>query len=134
MKKLLILTTLLCTLLFIGCSKDDDPKFNYDLNTLYGKWKITHLYVTDGYIDVSTYPGNTIVPATYATFKADGTYSGSGYFGNGSGTYKAVGNAVTCYIEGKEYARYDVITLSGNNCELTMSMGSSSTKIKCQKQ
>ena len=57
---------------------------------------------------------------TSATFNANGTYSGRGYFGYGNGTYKAEGKTIITYIGGKEYLRYDVIRLSGNTCELRM--------------
>lgn len=131
---LFTLIALVCVVLFSGCKKDDDAQFNYDLDMLYGKWRITSLYSSGKWVDVTTYPGSILLDPTYATFYKDGTYYGSGEFGNGSGTYKAIGNSVTTYVDGKEYVRYDIISLSASICELNMVAGSSSLKVKCTKQ
>lgn len=125
-----------CT--FSSCSKDDDePKFDYPMETLVGKWRITHVEQKDGSMfDVTTAIAEKVFKPTYATFNTDGTYSGSGEFGNGSGTFKAIGKTITCYVSGKEYLKYDVLSLSGTQCELKMyETGSdSSIKIRCKKQ
>lgn len=73
---------------------------------------------------------------TYATFNADGTYSGRGALGAGKGTYKAQGKTITCYVEGKEFLKYDVLSLSGKECELKVYQtgSSSSVRIRCKKQ
>ena len=73
---------------------------------------------------------------TYATFNADGTYSGRGALGVGKGTYKAQGKTITCYVEGKEFLKYDVLSLSGKECELKVYQtgSSSSVRIRCKKQ
>lgn len=43
MKKYLF-ALLVCVMAFAGCSKDDEtPKFNYDLETLYGTWRVTEV-------------------------------------------------------------------------------------------
>lgn len=62
---------------FISCSKDEVATNPLILGT----WKLTEVKMRESgsYI---TWPFQT----TYASFKSDGTYSGSGYFGNGSGT------------------------------------------------
>lgn len=126
-------------LAFSGCSKDDEPKngFDYPLETLYGTWRITHVEQKDGSMfDVTTSVAEMAFKPTYATFNADGTYSGRGFFGNGSGTYKAKGKTISCFIDGTEYLKYDVLSLSGRQCELKMyeSGSSSSIKIRCKKQ
>jgi hypothetical protein len=132
MKKwfLLLIAPLLALVLCLSsCSNDDDDDplsgFDYSAETLYGTWKITK------YKDI-TWPFQT----TTATFRSDGTYTGRGYFGNGTGTYKASGKTIRCYIDGDLYCRYDVISLSGTTAVLDMQLGSSSTtlRITCKKQ
>lgn len=138
MKSLIFALLAVFMLAFSGCSKDDnEPKFNYDMNTLYGKWRVTEVQQKDGsFLNVTSSIAEQVFKPTYATFNENGTYSGSGAFGNGSGTYKAEGNTIYTYIEGAEYLRYEVKSLSGNKCHLVMKeTGSSSTlEIKCTKQ
>lgn len=121
-----------------GCSDDNSATgFNYDLETLYGTWRITEVQQQDGsFFDVTTSIAELVFEPTYATFNADGTYSGRGAFGTGSGTYKAEGNTIYTYIGGVEYLRYEVKSLSGDKCHLIMAeSGSSATlEIKCTKQ
>ena len=137
MKKYLF-ALLVCVMAFAGCSKDDEtPKFNYDLETLYGTWRVTEIQQKDGsFLDVTTSVAEMVFEPTYATFNENGTYSGRGEFGTGSGTYKAEGNTIYTYVEGVEYLRYEVKSLSGEKCHLVMKeQGSSSTlEIKCTKQ
>ena len=130
MKKLLLAIVAIVgmVLAFSGCSKDDES-FDYPLET--------HVEQKDGSMfDVTTSDAETVFKPTYATFNADGTYSGRGFFGNGSGTYKAQGKTISCFIDGTEYLKYDVLSLSGTQCELKMykSGSSSSIKIRCKKQ
>ncbi|MFR8834971.1 hypothetical protein [Bacteroides nordii] len=129
MKQTLLFLTITLSIVFTSCSKDDDePKFNYDINTLIGTWEITEVDTGDGYTI-------WILGATSATFNSDGSYVGKGYFGNGSGTYKAEGNTITCFVDGKEFLKYDVINLASNNCELKMYVeDGTSIKIKCKKK
>lgn len=136
MKKLLFITISLLGVLSVlsGCSNSDiDGNFDYPLEKLYGKWKVTHVERENGsMIDITAL---NITP-TYATFSKDGTYYGSGYFGNGSGTYKTKGKTIICYIDGIEYLKYDVLSFSGNQCELKMYAkdNSKSIRIRCRKQ
>lgn len=122
-----------------GCSKDDEPSnaFDYPMETLYGTWRVTHIEQKNGsMLDVTTPIAERVFEPTYATFNADGTYSGRGAFGDGSGTYKAKGKTISCFVDGQEYLKYDVISLVGTQCELKMyqSGSSSSIKIRCKKQ
>ena len=71
---------------------------------------------------------------TYATFKSDGTYYGSGYFGNGSGTWSIKGNTVNTYVGGELYASYEIISVTSTTSELKMSMDGESIWIKCKKE
>ncbi len=127
MKKSILLMSLLLAVLCIGlasCSNNDkEEKFNYDKELLYGTWKITH---AEGLTWWQT--------TTTATFYADGKYYGKGYFGTGSGTYQLSGDRITCYVDGKKYMWYDVVSLSGTECTLVASDNSGSMTIKCKKQ
>ena len=135
MRKFILLTLLALPLFLVSCSSDDESDFDYDLEALYGTWRITHMNTGSGYVNITTADVITPIAPTYATFNSDGTYSGRGVFGDGSGTYKAKGKRITCYIEGVEYVHYDVISLTGNACELTMViMASEGINIKCEKQ
>lgn len=139
MKRTLLATITLLALIvtFSRCKKNEPSTFDYPLETLYGTWRITHVEQKNGVmLDVTTYSAEKYFKPTYATFNEDGTYSGRGYFGNGSGTYKAQGKTITCYIDGSEYVKYDVLSLSGQECELKMKVTDSDTssKIRCKKQ
>lgn len=129
MKQTLLLFAIVLPLVFTSCSKDDDSNFNYDINTLIGTWEITEVDTGDGYVI-------WILGTTSTTFNADGTYVGKGYFGNGNGTYEAEGNTITCFVDSKEFLKYDVISLASDNCELKMYTADEGTsiKIKCKKK
>ena len=101
---------------FSSCSSDDDDNdFNYPKESLYGTWKISEVKMSES----STYTSWPMKETT-ATFNSDGTYSGSGYFGNGSGTYSAKGNTITTYVSGNVYIVYTVLSLNGSTAELKM--------------
>lgn len=130
-------TLMLITLMVVSCEKDEkvDSSFNYDIDLLYGTWRVTHVEQSDGsFLDVTTSVAQNFFEPTYATFKSDGTYSGKGFFGNGSGTYKTSGNTITTYVENEVYLMYDVVSLNAGECQLVMRDDSGSMKIKCKKQ
>ena len=123
----LLLTLVVVTVAFVSCSNDDDDnQYNSDI---VGTWKITEVKTSQSgsYID---WPFKT----TYATFKSDGTYYGSGYFGNGSGTWSIKGNTVNTYVGGELYASYEIISVTSTTSELKMSMDGESIWIKCKKE
>jgi uncharacterized lipoprotein NlpE involved in copper resistance len=121
MKKVVFLLLAVVAVLLAGCDKDDDPKFDYDMELLYGKWRITHVEQKDGSMfDVTTPIAERVFKPTYITFNKGGSYSGSGEFGNGSGTYTATGKTIITYVDGQEYLRYDVLSLTGENAEIKM--------------
>lgn len=70
---------------------------------------------------------------TYASFKSDGTYYGSGYFGTGSGTWSIRGNTVNTYVGGELYASYEIISVTSTTSELKMSMDGDAIWIKCKR-
>ena len=123
----LMLTLVVATVAFVSCSNDDDDnQYNSDI---VGTWKITEVKTSQSgsYID---WP----FKATYASFKSDGTYYGSGYFGNGSGTWSIKGNTVNTYVGGELYASYEIISVTSTTSELKMSMDGESIWIKCKKE
>lgn len=132
MKKLLFALALL-PLLITGCSSDDDNlKVDFDQNLIYGEWRLTHLKTSsdDTYLDITTPAGEKAFEPTYITFKSGGKYSGKGYFGWGSGTFKANGKTIVTYIDGEEFLRYDVLSLTERNAEFIMHQAGSDSTIK----
>ena len=123
----LLLTLVVATVAFVSCSNDDDDnQYNSDL---VGTWKITEVKTSQSGSYIA-WPFKT----TYATFKSDGTYYGSGYFGNGSGTWSIKGNTVNTYVGGELYASYEIISVTSTTSELKMSMDGESIWIKCKKE
>lgn len=119
---------LFATIMFAlpGCSSDDDDSNNEIKENIVGTWKAKEVKIDNSWIDVTKYPYTKF--GMQATFYNDGTYYGSGYFGNGSGTYKIKGQTIETYIEGELYFSYKVKTMTNSAAEVTMSEpGSSST-------
>ena len=83
MKKYLffLLALVVASFAFISCSSDDDDNGDYDKSMIVGTWEMTAVKTSESgtYVD---WPFRK----TYATFNADGSYYGSGYFGTGRGT------------------------------------------------
>ena len=121
-------------LVFMSCDKDDDDDFDYPMDTLYGSWEGISINVNGGWVNITEYPYTKF--AFSIRFNSDGTYSGRGYFGNGSGTYTAKGKTIITYVNGKEYLRYEVRSLSNNIAELSMTVdGSGETlEVKAKKK
>ena len=83
--------------------------------------------------DVTRYPYTRF--GMDITFYESGRFYGSGYLGNGSGTYEVSGKTIRTFVSGKEYAVYTVNSLTGNKADLTLRMGGSeSLQIKAEKQ
>ena len=123
----LLLTLVVATVAFVSCSNDDDDnQYNSDI---VGTWKITEVKTSQSGSYIA-WPFKT----TYASFKSDGTYYGSGYFGNGSGTWSIKGNTLNTYVGGELYASYEIITVTSTTAELKMSMDGESIWIKCKKE
>ena len=134
MKRLTFMMLLVAffTLCVTSCSKDDDDSFAYPMEQLYGKWKAVEIKVDGRWYDVTRYPYTRF--GMNITFYENGTFYGSGYLGNGSGTYKVSGKTITTYVSGKEYAVYTVNSLSGSKADLTLRMGSETLQMKVEKQ
>lgn len=116
-KRSYVLVVLLCGFfLFTACQKE--PAFDYPMETLYGTWEGTDVKTSNGWVNIeSSYYSDVQFSIT---FYEDGSYRGRGYFGNGTGTYTASGKTIVTYVDGKEYYRYDVISLVGNRGHLRM--------------
>ena len=112
----LLLTLMVTSFAFVSCSDDDDD--NQYNSAIVGTWKITEVKTSQSgsYMD---WPFKT----TYASFKSDGTYYGSGYFGTGSGTWSIKGNTVNTYVGGELYAADEIISVASTTSELNMSIG-----------
>ena len=111
------LLVLLCSLfLLTTCQKE--PPFDYPIETLYGTWEGTDVKTSDGWVNIES-PYFSDVQFSI-TFYEDGSYYGRGYFGNGAGTYTASGKTIITYVNGKEYYRYDVYSLTNNVAHLRM--------------
>lgn len=122
----LLLTMFLTSFVFVSCSSDDKDEID---DAIVGTWKLTEVKMseTGSYI---SWPFKT----TYSSFKSDGTYYGSGYFGTGEGTWSKKGKTVNTYVSGQLYASYEVLSVTATDAELKMTMGDSTIWIKCKKQ
>ena len=113
-----------------SCSKDnDEPE---DIKTqMIGTWDATSVKFSDtDWVDITNYPSM----ALSITFNKDGSYSGRGALGNGSGTYTVSGRTIKTYVGGELYGTYYVNSVSGNKAELKLTMGSMSMDIRATKR
>ena len=130
MKKNLVLMFAVIAMLFSSCSKDDGLEF--PMNDIHGTWKGTAVKVDGEWVNITKYPYTEF--AFSISFFKDGTYYGRGYFGNGEGTYKVSKSTIYTYVDGEEYARYDIKSMSNNKAELTMNMGGKPLDIRAEKE
>lgn len=123
---------LIATISFLpSCSSDDDEPDDIK-SQMIGTWDATAVRF-DGdanWTDITKYPSL----ALSITFNKDGSYSGSGALGNGSGTYTVSGKTIKTYVGGELYGTYYVKTVSGNYAELSLTMGNSSMEIKATRR
>ena len=113
-----------------SCSKDDDEP--EDIKTqMIGTWDATSVKFSDSdWVDITNYPSM----ALSITFNKDGSYSGRGALGNGSGTYTVSGRTIKTYVGEELYGTYYVNSISGNKAELKLTMGSTSMDIRATKR
>ena len=126
MRKKFLLFLAIFSIVLLGlcsCSNDKDDEYK---DAIIGTWELVQVKV-----DGRWYP---MIRPTYAKFNQNGTYVGRGYFGNGYGTYDISGKTITCYVDGYEYVRYEIVELMSNTCTLKMMMGGDSMDIKCEKR
>jgi len=121
-----LLAIIIASTVISSCQKEDAWTFNYPKETLCsGTWQGKAVNASGYWIDITS--------SAYSKFQfsirfnTDGTYYGKGYFGTGSGTYKATGNTITTYVDGELFYTYEVISMTGNEAELTMTGKSGSS-------
>lgn len=115
MRKIFLVFCVIASTLLVGCSKDS---FDYPMEYIYGTWNGTEVHTDSGWINItSSYYERFHFSIS---FFSDGSYKGSGAFGNGTGTYTAKGSTITTFVDGKEFYKYDVISCDGENAELRM--------------
>jgi len=120
------------TLCVTSCSKDDDDSFVYPMEQLYGKWKAVELKVDGKWYDVTKYPYTRF--GIDITFYEGGKFYGSGYLGNGSGTFTVSGKTIKTYVNNELYITYTVNSLTASTAYLTLTMGSQSLEMKAEKK
>lgn len=109
-----------------ACSEDKDKPEDIK-SQIIGTWDATSVKFSDtDWVDITNYPSMSLS----ITFNKDGSYYGRGALGNGSGTYTVSGKTIKTYIDGNLYGTYYVKSLSENNAELSLTMGSSSMDIR----
>ena len=134
MKKLtfMMLLAAFFTLCVTSCSKDDDDNFAYPMEQLYGKWEAVELKVDGKWYDVTKYPYTRF--GMDITFYEGGRFYGSGYLGNGSGTFTVSGKTIKTYVNNELYITYSVNSLTASTAYLTLTMGSQSLEMKAEKK
>ena len=128
MKHLLttITTILIAAFSITSCQKEGGWTFDYPQETLCGgTWNGAAVYIDDHWVDITSPMFSNLQFSI--RFNTDGTYYGRGYFGNGSGTYKASGKTITTYVDGELFYTYTVKTMTGNEAELTMASATGSS-------
>lgn len=131
MKKILFMlfAVLLSAMTVVSCSKDDSDKIENAIDDeIVGTWKLTDVKTSETG-SYSTWP----YAETYASFKSDGTYYGSGWFGTGKGTWTKKGKIISTFVDGQLYFTYEVISISSSYAELKMSIEDTTLWIKCKK-
>lgn len=133
MKKMLSMMLIMASFVcFTACSEDEEEGFKYPMETLYGTWEGTDVYLNGKWYDITSYWYSEMQFSI--TFYRDGKYYGKGYFGNGSGTYTASGNTIKTYVNGKPYYEYEVKSLRDNKAHLYMGVEGSSEKLEIKVQ
>lgn len=123
---------LIATLSFLpSCSSDDDEPDNIQ-SQMIGTWDATSVKFSgdNDWTEITKYPSMSLS----ITFNKDGSYSGRGALGNGSGIYTVSGKTIKTYVGGELYGTYYVKTMSGNYAELTLTMGNSIMEIKATRR
>ena len=117
-----------------GSDGDDDNKggndgFDFPKDKLYGTWQISEVKLSESAKDYVAWPYDE----TTISFKSDGTFSGAGYFGSGTGTYIVKGKTITTYVQNNVYMTYNVLNLDGTTAELkaTQATTGNTLWVKC---
>lgn len=115
----LMLLCLLTSIAVCSCQKGSYWDFKYPKNVLCkGTWWSSECFLDGEWIDISR---PQFIDVQFSIkFYTDGTYYGTGAFGNGKGTYDAHGNTIRTYVNGRLYFTYTVHSLNNDVAEITM--------------
>ncbi len=134
MKKIFSVMLLIATIFMAlpGCS--DEENENNEPNgiiqdNITGTWEGTAVKIEGKWIDISN-SANTLHWAFTATFNDDGTYNGTGTFGNGNGTYKIFGRVIETYVDGKLFLKYEVRGITNDTAEFTIVKDNSTVDVR----
>ncbi len=118
---------------FVSCSSDDDNN-NIALkgSDVYGLWTTTAVESNGKWVDV-TNPSYKDLRAS-ARFYKDGTYWGFGALGTGYGTWSVSGNVISTFVDGKDYIKYKVYSLTGDEMSGVMYDSKSSLNFKATRE
>lgn len=115
---------------FSSCSGDDDDYPSQE--QILGKWEVTSVYAGDRWYDVTVYPYTRL--GASLTLYANGTFRGTGYFGNGTGTYTYRKGTIQTFLDGEPYFKYVIKSFSDTSAQLIMSdQSGGSTEIMVRK-
>lgn len=144
--KFFTLVSLFCAVLLTGCKKDDT---DFSVNSLPGTWNISEVYLNGEWKDITELVDEKIMTPASFTFNANLTYSFVGYFGDQTGSYEVLDNAIKTYVpkldkdgnvvsEGgkvqyEEYIKFTVISLTDSSFEFNMTTKTGYYHIKCKK-
>ena len=117
---------LVACLALVSCVNTDTWDFDYPQSTLCGgTWSGQAAKIDGKWLDIT---GSAYKDLQFTiSFSTDGTYYGTGYFGNGSGMYEAHGNTIKTYVGGELFYTYIVHSMSGDTAEITMKGSGQST-------
>lgn len=134
MRKLYGCLVFLVAMIVLSAACSTEEQFDYPMDTLCGTWETVALKFDDdeNWCDITSPIFDDLKMSI--TFCSDGTYYGRGYFGNGSGTYKAFGKTIETYVNGELYFTYHINYMNENMAELTMSSTGSSIEIRVVKK
>ena len=124
-----VLALLTMCLSYSSCSSDDEEaKFDYPMETVYGTWHMTEAQIS-GVVWTDVTDWNMFI-----TFNPDGSYTINDVAGKVYGTYKASGKTIIVYVDKKEYQRYVIKSITGNHMDGTMIDNCTSMNIKAIKK
>lgn len=111
----------------VGCEKQNAGNFPDSVEpTIYGNWQGYQFDIdnNDVWVDITRPPHDADFTFTIQ-FNEDGTYEGTGYLGNGGGTFTISNGVITLYKEDIYlYATYRIIELTHEQMEVVVNMNS----------
>lgn len=121
MKKILLALAIM-PLFFVACSSDDDipssGNFDYSLDHLYGEWRVTDVEAI-GTIDLTKPQNELYVTPTYLKFEKDGSLTGEGVLGEGTGKYSTKSKTIYTSL-GKKKINLEVTSLNATTAKVKL--------------